>query len=174
MRNKITAIIRIATLGDLSAITAIYNDAIFKTTATFDTEPKKATEQLIWFKAHAEKIPVLVAEFKSEVIGWASLNPYSDRLGYAETAEVSLYVSENHRGQGVGKSLLAQLIATGKENGLYTILARITEGNQKSIQLHHELGFETIGVLREVGIKFGKRIDVHVLQLIFKGKSDLP
>ena len=168
MRNKIITQIRNATVHDIPAITEIYNEAILKTTSTFDTEPKTESEQIKWFQAHGSKNPVIVAVFATEITGWASLNAYSDRLGYADTAEVSLYIAEKFRGQGVGRALLKQLLVQGKEGGLYTVLARITEGNQISIDLHQEFGFVRVGVLRELGIKFGKRIDVHILQLIFK------
>ena len=168
MRDKIIVTIRGATLQDIPAITAIYNEAILKTTATFDTERKTESDQVKWFHAHGEKNPVLVALLGEEITGWASLNPYSDRLGYSDTAEVSLYIAEKFRGKGVGRALLEKLLQVGKERGLYTALARITEGNQLSIDLHRDFGFVHVGVLRELGVKFGKRIDVHVLQLIFK------
>ena len=72
-------LIRPARQADLPAITAIYNDAVLKTTATFDLEPKTAAEQAKWFRAHGPKHPILVAEEGEGVLGWASLSAWSGR-----------------------------------------------------------------------------------------------
>jgi L-amino acid N-acyltransferase YncA len=77
--------IRRAVLTDLDAITAIYNDAILNTTATFDTNPKSAAEQQQWFHNHDDRHPILVAIFNGQVAGWASLSRWSDRCSYADT-----------------------------------------------------------------------------------------
>jgi len=159
--------IRPASVNDISAITEIYNEAILNTSATFDTEIKSVEERLIWFKGHDEKHPVIVATFNDNVIGWASLNRWSDRIAYDCTAEVSLYVHTNFRNLGTGKLLLEVLTMEGEKVGLHTLLARITEGNEKSIYLHERLGFENVGVLREVGEKFGKYLDVIMMQKVF-------
>ena len=84
--------IRAAGLADLAAITDIYNEAIRTTTATFDTEPKTKQEQEDWFRSHGPKHPILIAESPDGVVGWASLNEWSDRCAYSGTAEVSVYV----------------------------------------------------------------------------------
>lgn len=158
--------IRRAELKDLGAITEIYNDAIVKTVATFDTEPKTIEEQKIWFVSHGCKYCILVAEQDLLVLGWASLSQWSDRCAYSGTAELSLYVRGECRGRGIGRKLLEAIIQSGQEAGFHTILARIAEGNDVSIHLHESLGFEHIGVMREVGQKFGKFLDVHLMQKI--------
>ncbi len=160
--------IRRATLDDLDAITEIYNEAILKTVATFDTEPKTLEEQQRWFTSHGPKYPIMVAEEDGLVVGWASLSMWSDRCAYADTAEISLYVRETHQGRGIGKKLLEAILNEGKRAGLHTVVARITEGNAVSIHLFKSAGFEHIGVMREVGWKFGKLLDVHLLQKIYK------
>jgi phosphinothricin acetyltransferase len=160
--------IRRATLDDLDAITEIYNEAILKTVATFDTEPKTLEEQQRWFASHGPKYPIMVAEEDGLVVGWASLSMWSDRCAYADTAESSLYVRETHQGRGIGKKLLEAILNEGKKAGLHTVVARITEGNAVSIHLFKSAGFEHIGVMREVGRKFGKLLDVHLLQKIYK------
>ena len=81
-------------------MTAIYNDAVARTTGTFDTEPKTLDQQREWFDRHGASHPVLVAEEAGRVVGWASLSPWSDRCAYARTAEVSVYVDESSRGGG--------------------------------------------------------------------------
>ena len=160
--------IRPATEFDISAITEIYNDAILNTTATFDTEVKTVEERLIWFRNHDTNHPVIVAEMKGDVIGWASLSKWSDRCAYDSTAEVSVYVHADFRDKGVGKRLMELITMEGKERGLHSLISRITEGNEKSIYLHERLGFANVGTLKEVGKKFGKLLDVHMLQIVFE------
>ncbi len=159
--------IRPATEKDIPIMTEIYNEAILNTTATFDTEIKSIDDRLLWFRMHDAKHPVIVATFNDQVIGWASLNRWSDRIAYDCTAEVSLYVHVDFRNYGTGKRLLEMLTIEGERVGLHTLLARITEGNEKSIYLHERLGFEIVGTLREVGEKFGKYLDVIMMQKVF-------
>jgi L-amino acid N-acyltransferase YncA len=161
-------IIRPAKLADLPAITEIYNEAILKTTATFDTEPKTSEEQKIWFADHGPKYPILVAEENGIAVGWASLSKWSDRCAYSDTAEISLYVREDHQGKGIGRKLLEAIVAEGEKAGLHTIIARIAEASQASIHLHKSVGFEHIGTMKEVGRKFGKLLDVHLMQKVYK------
>ncbi len=159
--------IRPAEIKDVPAITEIYNDAILNTTATFDTDPKTTEQQTEWFKNHDSKHPVIVAELKKEVIGWASLTMWSDRCAYEKTSEVSVYVHKDFRGKGYGKKLLEQLVVRGEKAGTHYMLARITQGNESSIHLHEVFGFEHIGIMKEVGFKFGKFLNVHLMQKVF-------
>ncbi|HHX95422.1 MAG TPA: N-acetyltransferase [Clostridia bacterium] len=160
-------LIRKAEITDLPVITEIYNDAILTTTATFDIEPKSLETQEAWFYAHGPRYPLIVAEVQGEVVGWASLSRYSDRLAYEKTAEISVYVKDGFRGRGIGRKLMEEIIARGRAAGLHTILARITASNEQSIYLHEAFGFQHIGVMREVGRKFGMLLDVCLMQLIF-------
>jgi len=148
-------------------ITEIYNDAIKTTTATFDTTPKTIEEQRLWFQDHGTKNPLMVAEQDDRIIAWGALSRWSDRCAYTDTAEVSLYVTEPYQGKGIGTRLLTQLLEEGRRQGLHAVLARITEGNTPSVSLHESLGFFPIGVMKEVGVKFGKRLDVHLLEKLF-------
>jgi len=164
---KFMLTIRPAEIDDLGRITEIYNQAIVTTTATFDTEPKSVESQREWFLGHDAKYPIIVAEMNDEVVAWASLTKWSDRCGYVGTAEVSLYVEESFRGQGIGKKMFAELLAVGEAGGLHTAIARIVEGNDLSVKMHEAFGFTELGVMREVGEKFGKRLSVHVMQRMF-------
>ncbi|ULL14701.1 N-acetyltransferase [Paenibacillus sp. H1-7] len=157
-------IIRTAVEADIHAILAIYNEAVLHTVATFDTVPRTLEQQQQWFQLHGTRYPVLVAELGGIVVGWASLNPYSDRLAYERTSELSLYIHHDFRGQGIGKKLMDQVLKAGKEAGLHTVLSRITEGNDSSIYIHREFGFDYIGVMREVGFKFDRMLDVILMQ----------
>jgi phosphinothricin acetyltransferase len=160
--------IRPAESRDLEAITEIYNHAILTTTATFDTGPKSLAEQSLWLQAHGPKYPVLVAEADGVVVAWASLSRWSDRCAYADTAELSLYVSEQFRGQGIGRKLSEAILKAAQAGGLHTVIARIAEGNDVSAHLCFSLGFTHLGTMREVGRKFGKLLDVHLFQIILE------
>ncbi|NEN83576.1 GNAT family N-acetyltransferase [Paenibacillus elgii] len=156
--------IRRAGHADVPHILDIYNEAVLTTVATFDTVPRTLEQQLEWFEQHGEAYPVIVAEDAGLILGWAAANRYSDRLAYARTAELSLYIRDGHRGRGIGKKLLEAVLAEGKKAGLHTVLSRIAEGNDSSIHIHRQLGFDTVGTMREVGFKFGKLLDVVMLQ----------
>ncbi len=159
--------IRSAKISDLSAITEIYNEAIRTTTATFDTEPKTEDEQKVWFDSHGPNYPILVAESSGVVVGWASLGKWSDRRAYSGAAEVSLYVKGEFRGKGFGRKLMEAIVSEGKRVGFHTVIGRIAEGNDVSIRLAESVGFRHIGVMKEVGRKFGKLLDVYLVQKIY-------
>jgi L-amino acid N-acyltransferase YncA len=159
--------IRQATQADLGPITEIYNDAIQKTTATFDTQPKTLEEQERWFASHDTGHPILVAEEDGHILAWASLSQWSDRCAYCDTAEISLYVKEEYRRKGIGKQLMKAIIQEGKVAGLHTVIARIAGSNKISADLCRSFGFQYIGTMREVGKKFGNLLDVHLMQLIY-------
>jgi L-amino acid N-acyltransferase len=161
------AILR-ASIDHLEAITEIYNQAVLTTTATFDTEPISLDEQRIWFAEHDDKFPIFIALKSGKVVGWASLSKWSGRCAYSDTAEISVYIKEEHRGKGIGTKLVNRLLDEAKKAGVHTVLARIAEGSEASIRLHENAGFEYVGVMKEVGKKFGKLQDVHLLQLVFK------
>jgi L-amino acid N-acyltransferase YncA len=160
--------IRKAQEKDLPMITEIYNDAIKTTIATFDTTPKTIEEQRTWFAGHGPKNPIMVAEHEGKIIAWGSLSKWSDRCAYTDTAETSLYVIESYQGKGIGKDLLKQLLEEGRRQGLHAVIARITEGNTLSFALHESVGFTPIGVMKEVGVKFDKRLDVYLMEKIFR------
>ena len=159
--------IRPAHEKDVESITDIYNDAIHNTTATFDTEPRSYLDRLKWFKDHDDAHPVIVAETEGKLVGWAALTRWSDRCAYNGTAEVSVYVDKDFRGNGIGKKLLEVLTLEGEKAGLHNLIARITEGNESSIHIHEKMGFKHIGVMREAGKKFGKFLDVFIMQKLF-------
>ncbi|HMW10838.1 MAG TPA: N-acetyltransferase family protein [Bacteroidia bacterium] len=160
--------IRSATADDIPFITEVYNDAIINTTATFDTEVKSIEDRMLWFNNHDGNHPIIVAENDGVLSGWASLTAWSDRCAYNGTAEVSVYVHKQHRGRGIGKALLEILILKGESKGLHYLLSRIASGNEASIHLHTIFGFRHIGIMKEVGFKFGNYVDVHLMELLFK------
>jgi phosphinothricin acetyltransferase len=158
---------RDAQLRDLDEITSIYNWAILNTTATFDNNPKSIDEQIEWFNDHGKKNPIIVAELDKNIIGWASLSKWSGRCAYSDTAEISLYIKKDFIGKGFGKKLMKHIIKRGEAVDLHVLIARITEGNENSIHLHESFGFEHIGIMKEVGKKFGNLLDVYLMQKIY-------
>ena len=160
--------IRKGEIKDLRAIVEIYNEAVLHTTATFDTVTKTVEEQRGWYDKHGGKYPILVAEEDKNVIGWASLSQYSDRCAYADTAEASIYIQEGHKGKGLGRTLSDAILNAGKDAKMHTVILRIAEGNEASIKLAKSLGFKDVGTMKEVGKKFGKLLDVIIMQLIYE------
>lgn len=167
MREK-TFCIRRAKPEDLAAITAIYNEAVLNSLATFHIFPRSEEDQKEWFAEHDERYPLLVFEEEGEILGWASLNPYSDREGYRYTVTDSVYVRRDSRRRSIGFALLSALIESARELSYHSILAFIAYDNLASILLHEKAGFVRRGELREVGYKFGKFVDVVIYQKMLK------
>ena len=157
--------IREAKLFDLPTLTDIYNDAVINTTATFDLEPKTTEERRGWFDAHTGIHPLIVAEIEGSVAGYASLSGYREKEAYESTAELSIYVHKDYRGQGVGKALMESILEIARELPIHTVISVITAGNTVSDQLHKEFGFSYCGRVREAGKKFGKYLDIDTYQL---------
>jgi L-amino acid N-acyltransferase YncA/GrpB-like predicted nucleotidyltransferase (UPF0157 family) len=161
---KKSLVTRKATVSDIEAITEIYNEAVLTTTATFDTDPKSTAEQSRWFQSHDERHPICVAVFDGNVVGWISLSRWSDRPAYNNTGETSFYVKSEYRGKGIGTTLLQTMINEAQRLKYHTIIARIAGESDVSLHVHANFSFVRIGILKEVGLKFGKLLDVHILQ----------
>jgi phosphinothricin acetyltransferase len=160
----LSPIIRPAAEADLPGIFAIYDHEVLHGTATFDTEPKSAAGRLDWLRDDAGgRYPILVADSGGEIAGWARLHAWSNRCAYARAAENAVYVDRARRGQGVGHALLAELIRLAPARGVCVLLARIVDGNPASLALHEAHGFQTIGLMRRVGEKFGRVLDVRLM-----------
>jgi L-amino acid N-acyltransferase len=156
--------VRLATLADAEAVRAIYNREVTGSTVTFDLVPRSLDDQRAWLAAHAGAHPAVVAVSGEAVIGFGSLSPYRDRPAYATTVEDSVYVDRDLRGRGVGRLLLAELVRLAGLHGFHSVMGRIVGGHDASIALHRSCGFELVGVEREVGRKFGRWLDVVVMQ----------
>lgn len=160
--------IRLARAEDVPAITAIYNEAILTTTATFDTEPLSLENRQAWFNNRTSDFPVIVAEVSGQVVGYASLNRWSDRRAYDISAEKALYIDSKYRGKGIGRALNNYMLKLAESTNLYTIILRITADNEASLRLARSSGFSDVGILRRCGKKFDKVLDVVYLQKILK------
>ncbi len=156
---------RLATDGDAEAMRAIYNVEVVGSNVTFDLVPRTPEDQLAWLAAHQGAYPAIVAvDEAASVAGFASVSPYRSRPGYSTTVEDSVYVGSDHRGQGVGRLLLSDLVTLAGAHGFHAVMARIVGGHEASIALHRACGFELVGVEREVGRKFSRWQDVAVMQ----------
>lgn len=169
--NEPRLTLRLAAPHDAAAIAGIYNEAIRSTTATFDTEEKSPEDRRCWLADHDESHPVFIAEMEGEVAGYASLTKWSDRAAYRGTVESSFYVAERFRGQGLGRALKQKIIEEARRLGYHTLLARVAEGSEASMHLNIAFGFRHVGTMKEVGFKFGRWLDVHILQLMLDGDN---
>src|SRR5688572_29700746 len=160
--------IRPARRDDCAGILQIYNDAVLSTTATYDYEPRSLEHRQAWFDDHKKTgLPIFVSvNERDQIVGWSALNRYHDRKGYRFTTENSIYIAADHRGQGIGKMLLAPLIESGKKFGVHAIIAAIDAENEASIRLHARHGFEHVGRFKQVGYKFGRWLDVVYMELL--------
>lgn len=161
---RANTLIRSASLQDLQAITDIYNHAIRSTTSTFDVEEKSIEDRRLWLESHSEQYPIIVATVGGEVVGWGSLSPYADRKAYEHTVENAVYVRDDIQARGIGRAILKELIALASRLGYHCIIAQVVGGNKKSLRLHERQGFQRVGLLKEVGWKFGKWLDLVVMQ----------
>jgi L-amino acid N-acyltransferase len=156
--------VRLARPEDAEAIRAIYNLEVTESTVTFDLVPRTLAEQEAWLAEHDGVHPAVVAELDGEVVGFGSLGPYRSRPAYATTVEDSVYVRRDLRGAGCGRAILGELVRLGTVHGFHAVMARIVGGHEASIGLHTACGFGLVGVEREVGRKFGRWLDVVLMQ----------
>lgn len=157
-------LVRLAQAADVEAIRAIYNVEVLESTVTFDLVPRSHADQREWLAAHAGAHPAVVAVDGEAILGFGSLSPYKDRPAYSTTVEDSVYVHRDHRGQGVGKAILGELLHLATAHGFHAMIARIVGDHEASIALHRGCGFELVGTEKEVGRKFGRWLDVVELQ----------
>jgi L-amino acid N-acyltransferase len=156
--------LRLARPEDAQATCEIYNTEVTGSTVTFDLVPRSIEDQVAWLDQRSGAMAVVVAEIDGQVVGFASLSPYRDRPAYATTVEDSVYVHADFRGQGIARALVAEVLDIASTRGFHAVMARIVGGHDASISLHSSLGFEIVGTEREVGRKFGKWLDVVIMQ----------
>jgi phosphinothricin acetyltransferase len=166
---------RLATVDDAEAIARIYNAEVESSTATFDLRPRTVEQQRSWIWNRSGAHVVLVAEDEEgTVAGFAALSPYRERPAYSTTVEDSIYIDRAFQRRGVGRLLLSQLIDIARRHGFHVIIARIVGGHEASISLHSELGFEEVGIEREIGRKFGRWLDVVTMELMLEPADEVP
>lgn len=167
--------IRAADNADVPAITSIYAEHVRTGTGTFDTvAPDEALMAAKVADCMVRGWPFLVAAQGDNVIGYAYAAQFRDRAAYAFACEDSIYIAADARGRGVGKALLERLIVDAEAAGFRQMLAVIGGSEPASVALHAALGFEPIGRMKSVGRKFGRWLDVDLMQLALGEGDDAP
>lgn len=170
-------VIRDATEADVPAIVAIYNEVIATSDAIWREEPVTIEDRLAWLGAlAADGYPVLVAldvhdrsgvgeAGEGPVVGYASLGPFRPWPGYHPTVEHSIHVRSDRRGAGVGAALLGALVAAAVGLGKERMVAGIDGENEGSVRFHERFGFREVGRMPGIGRRFGRSLDLVLLQL---------
>jgi phosphinothricin acetyltransferase len=160
--------LRDATAADLPGILFIYNDAVLNTTAIWNETPVDLTNREQWLADRQQRgYPVLVAvETDSDmVLGYASFGDWRAFEGFRNTVEHSVYVHPDARGKGIGRMLMRELIQRARQIGKHVMVAGIEANNLDSLKLHQDLGFTQTALMPQVGVKFGRWLDLAFLQL---------
>lgn len=157
--------IRTATLDDASAICAIYNPYVAKTTITFEEQPVAADEMSRRMADVLASLPWLVWEEPQGVLGYAYATKWRTRSAYRYAVESTIYLDPAACGRGVGRMLYGALIAELRSRGIHTMIGGVALPNAASVRLHESLGFEKVAQFAEVGWKFDRWVDVAYWQL---------
>lgn len=156
---------RIASAADAARIAAIYEPYVLNTAISFEETPPAAYEMAGRIADTLRTHPFLVFEQDDAVVGYAYAGPHSSRAAYRWSATVSVYVDAGAHRKGVGRQLYIDLIALLRRQGMHSLFAGIALPNDKSVGLHEALGFDHLGIYREVGFKFGRWHDVGYWRL---------
>ena len=160
-----TVIVRPATESDLPAILAIYNDAVRNTTAIWNDTVVDLADRHAWWRSRVERgYPVLVGEAEGTVVAYGSFGDFRAFDGYRFTVEHSVYVAHGSRRRGIASAVVMALIARADALGKHVMVAGIAADNEASIELHRKLGFVESGRMAEVGYKFGRWLDLVLMQ----------
>ena len=158
-------LIRPAVAADAASIASIMNALLQTTTVEWRDEPHSVSAIGAWMGDHD---CVLVAEERDEIIGFAAYGPFRDSVkwpGYRFAAENSVHVREDCWHRGVARELMEALITAAKENGKHSMIAAVDGANDASVRLHESLGFAEVARMPELGAKFGRWLDLVLLQL---------
>jgi phosphinothricin acetyltransferase len=154
-----------ATADDVPGLTAIYNSVISTSTAIFNDTPVPVQDRLAWLETRrSQGYPVLIAKGDGAILGYASFGDFRAWPGYRYTVEHSVHVHEDHRGRGIGRDLVEALFPIARGLGKHVMVAGIDANNEPSLRFHERLGFERTGLLKEVGFKFGRWLDLALMQ----------
>ena len=164
-------VIRPSSAADVGEIVTLLNALLGTTTVEWTVTPRTVDDVRKWLREHEV---VLVAEEHGEVVGLAAFGWFRDVAkwsGYSFTVEHTVHVREDRWRSGVGEALMHALIEKARETGKHTMIAAIDSTNDVSIRFHQRLGFVEVGRLPEVGAKFGRWLDLVLLQLSLDGRA---
>ena len=157
--------IRDAVEADFEEITAIYNDVLTNSTAIYNDRPASVGDRIAWWRTRLEQhYPVFVTTDGERMCGFGSYGDFRSWPGYRYTVEGTVHVASGLRGQGVGSQLLNALIAHAHQAGKHSMIAGVDSENTASLRFLERFGFERVGLLREVGYKFERFLDLVLLQ----------
>jgi phosphinothricin acetyltransferase len=160
-------LIRDAVEADIPAITEIFNSVIDSSNSVYREERVPESERMSWFHEKREDgFPIIVAEENGEVVGYGGYGTFRAAQGYRLTVEHTIHIDEAHRGRGLGKTILAELIKRATDAGFHVMLGAIDSGNEGSIKLHEKFGFAECARIKEVAIKHGKYLDLVFVEKI--------
>jgi phosphinothricin acetyltransferase len=161
-------IIRCTAARHAAAILDILNEAIANSTSVYDYEPRTIGMMQNWFAdRQAGNFPVIgIEDSAGTLLGYASYGVFRARPAYKYSVEHSLYVHVDHRGKGLGRILLQQIIDTATSQNYHLLVGGIDTSNTTSIALHERFGFSHAGTVRQAGFKFGRWLDLALYQLI--------
>lgn len=155
---------RVAKRADLPQIVDIYNSTIPSRLVTADIDPVSVESRVRWFEEHSAGFrPLWVAEAAGRIAGWLSFSSFYGRPAYNRTAEISVYVHEAHRRQGLGSHLLDEALAHAPSLGLDTLLGFIFGHNLPSLALFEKFGFQRWGELPKVATLDGIERDLVIV-----------
>jgi len=158
--------IRNASIDDSAAISDIYNHYVLNTIVTFEEETVSPIQMVKRLLDVQSRHPWLVYELEGKVVGYAYANAWKPRSAYRHTVESSMYLDPEYTGRGIGKILYSELIKRLEALNIHCMIGGIALPNEISIRLHESMGFKKTGQLTEVGMKFGKWIDVGYWNLL--------
>lgn len=160
-------LIRAVTAADLPGILTIYNEVVASSTAIYSDAPSTIEERQQWFEARLQRgYPVLVAVDGDQVLGFTSYGDFRSWPGYAYTVEHSVHVHSGARGRGIGRALVEALVPFARSQGKHVMIGAIDAENLASLRFHERLGFEPSAVLKQVGRKFDRWLDLVFVQRI--------
>jgi len=157
---------RLASVTDAEEINAIYNYYVRTSAATFQVDNETVEERVEELRTRPENQPLIVLEADHAIVGWGALSPFRSRCAYRATIELTVYVRHDCHRQGYGRVVAEDLIERARSSAYHTVLAVCCEESVGMIRMLDSLGFKVAGRLREVGSKFGRRLDVVYLQLL--------
>jgi phosphinothricin acetyltransferase len=170
-----TVLVRDATTADLPAIVDLYNALIPTTTITWTEDLDTLEHRKAWFEGRQQDgHPVLVGEDRGQVVGFTNYEHFRGEgkwPGYRSTAELSIHVSQSHWGRGVGRSLIEALVERARTADIHVLVAGIDSANLASIRFHERLGFVEVARMPEVGQKFGRWLDLVLMQLVIDDRK---
>ncbi len=166
MANLVEGFIRKVETTDALAIASIYNRYVLETAISFETEAVGVDEMRGRIEHISKVYPYFVYECGGQICGYCYVHQWKDRKAYDNTVETTLYVSMDHRHEGIGSLLLAHLVEACRAKGYHALIACITDGNEASIAIHSKFGFKQVSSFKQVGRKFGQWLDVVDMELL--------